>query len=103
MTAPRSFPPPTGAGEETGAHSRFPHDYYFLYYGNNYSHPADRLLSQADRLARLWFTVGQQKIFTLCTALFLFPHIATLLDWAGFGARAPSNANKTGSACCKQT
>lgn len=92
--------PLTGAEEETRARSCFPNDDYFLYYGNNYSHPADKLLSQADRLGRPWLLWDGKNVYPLHSP---FSCVATLLEWAGFGAQASSNASKTGSACCKQT
>lgn len=57
--------PLTGAEEETRARSLFPNDYYFLYYGNNYSHPADKLLSQVVRLGRPWLLWDGKNAFPL--------------------------------------
>lgn len=61
-----------GAGEESRACLRFPDDYYFLYDGNNYSHPADSSCPERKGQAGPGYC-GMAKTFSLCTALFLLP------------------------------
>lgn len=52
-----------GTEKETKIHLHFPHDTYFRYYGNNYSHPADKLLSQGDRLGRRWLLQEGKNVY----------------------------------------
>lgn len=87
---PLSFLPSDWDGTGNQRWSRFPNDYYFLYYGNNYSHPADNPRPQRIGQARLLWDDKN-----------VYPSRSSFLHPALLWSQAPSNASEIGSARCK--